>query len=235
MVSHERAAVEADVELLRAFGVGQKTDVHSGIGPRVLKMFRFIAQEIDAGRVQLAAFEPMLQFLARRWPEAWLHLAKLRSEAAADGDPEGQKQALRSYLQVSKGLDAVPAWKQLALACKYDNDLLGEVHAWAEMASTDEVPLEEISRAVNRVNAIFRDSKGVAPTDERGILLRRFVDVMARRQSEANADDLSRLAWLYLQLRDTRRAREVAMLGLGREPDNIHCQRLVERIDSQSA
>lgn len=233
VVSHERAAVEADVALLRAFGVGQKTDVQHGIGPRVLKMFRFIAQEIDGGRVQLADVEPMLQFLARRWPEAWLHLATLRSEAAADGDPEGQKQALRSYLEVSKGIDALPAWKQLALACKYDGDLLGEVHAWAELASTDDVPLEEISRAANRVNAIFRENKGIAPTDERGILLRRFADVMAHRLTEANANDLSRLAWLYIQLHDTRRAREVAVRGLEREPDNIHCQRILERIDSQ--
>lgn len=90
------------------------------------------------------------------------------------------------------------AWKRLASACKYDGDLLGEVQAWAEMAAITGLPISEISRSVNRVNSIFRENKDIAPTDERRILLERFIDVMASRINEADADGLSRLAWLYL-------------------------------------
>lgn len=233
-VSPDRAAVDADVQLLREFGAAQRTDVHHGIGPRVLKMFKHVAAEIQANRTRLADVEPMLQFLARKWSPAWLLLATLRSEASRDGDTEGQKQALRSYLEVVKGLEAVEAWKRLGVLCKHTGDLLGEVQAWAEMSAIPDLPLEEVSRAVNRVNGILRDNKDLAPSDERLILLKRFVDVMARRISEASADDLSRLAWLYLQLHDDKRAYEVAELGLKREPDNEHCRKLVDRILEQS-
>lgn len=233
-VSPDRAAVDADVQLLREFGAAQRTDVQHGIGPRVLRMFRHVAAEIHAGRTSLSNVEPMLQFLARKWPPAWLHLATLRSEATKDGDIEGQKQAIRSYLEVVKGLEAVEAWKRLGVLCKHSGDLLGEVQAWAEMSAIPDLPLHEVSRAVNRVNGILRDNKDLAPSDERLILLRRFVDVMARRTDEASADDLSRLAWLYLQLHDDRRAHEVATLGLEREPGNDHCQKIVDRILEQS-
>jgi hypothetical protein len=128
----------------------------------------------------------------------------------------------------------VEAWKRLGVLCKHTGDLLGEVQAWAEMSAIPDLPLEEVSRAVNRVNGILRDNKDLAPSDERLILLKRFVDVMARRISEASADDLSRLAWLYLQLHDDKRAYEVAELGLKREPDNEHCRKLVDRILEQS-
>lgn len=235
VVSPDRAAVDADVQMLREFGAVQRTGVQHGVGPRILRMFKHIASEIQANRTRLADVEPMLQFLARKWPPAWIHLATLRGEASKGCDAEGQKQALRSYLEVVKGLEAVEAWKRLGVLCKHSGDLLGEVHAWAEMSAIPGLPLDEVSRAVNRVNGILRDNKDLAPSDERLILLRRFVDVMASRTAEASADDLSRLAWLYLQLHDERRAHDVAMLGLEREPGNAHCQRIVDRILGQSA
>lgn len=86
-----------------------------------------------------------------------------------------------------------------------------------------------------RVNYIFREFKDIAPTEERRILLRRFVDVMATRIDQARGDDLARLGWLYLQLHDPSRAHEVATLGLEREPHNYHCQRIIDRILEESA
>ena len=94
-VSPHRLAVDADVQMLREFGPSQRTDVQHGIGPRILRMFKFVAQEIQAGRRRLADEEPMLQFLARKWPEGWLHLATLREQISNSKDIEGQMQALR--------------------------------------------------------------------------------------------------------------------------------------------
>jgi len=233
-VSPDRAAVDADVHMLREFGAAQRTDVQHGIGPRVSKMFKHVAAEIPANRARLTEMEPMLQFLARKWPPAWSHLSTLRGEASKGANIEGQKNAIRSYLEVVKGQDAIEAWKRLGVFCKYSSDLLAEVQAWAEMSAIPGLPLSEVSRAVNRVNGILLDNKDIAPSDERLILLKRFVNVMSSRFEEASADDLSRLAWLHLQLHDEQRAYDVATIGLQRDPGNEHCQKLVDRILERS-
>jgi NB-ARC domain len=232
-VSEERAAVDADVSILRDFGAGQSADVDRGLAPRMQRMFQSLARDINAGRKTLAENEGMLQFLARGWPEAWLYIAQLRRETA--DDIEGEKAALRSYLETAGGAGALDAWKELGIACKRSGDMIGEIQAWAEMSALPNIPLNEVSRAVNRVNGIFAENKDAAPTDERRILLRRFVDVMAHRLDDADANDLSRLAWLYLQLGDESRAHEVASLGLRRDPKNYHCQRLLDRMMERSA
>ena len=53
---------------------------------------------------------------------------------------------------------------------------------------------------------------------------------MEARLPEASATDLSRLAWLHLHCGDAKRALEVSDLGIKRDPDNIHCQRLVAKL-----
>lgn len=232
-VSEERAAVDADVGILREFGAGQSADVSRGLAPRMQRMFQSLARDIIAGRKTLAENEGMLQFLARGWPEAWMYIAQLRRET--EDDIEGEKAALRSYLETAEGAGALDAWKRLGIACKRSGDVIGEIQAWAEMSALPNIPLHEVSLAVNRVNGIFAENKDAAPTDERRILLRRLVDVMANRLDDADANDLSRLAWLYLQLGDETRAHEVASLGLRRDPENYHCQRLLDRMIERSA
>ena len=54
-------------------------------------------------------------------------------------------------------------------------------------------------------------------------LVKDVADVMEGRLSELNADGCSRLAWLYLNIRNEREARRVANIGLRREHDNYHC------------
>jgi len=65
---------------------------------------------------------------------------------------------------------------------------------------------------------------------ERRALFEPFAKLMEENFDCASATDLSRLAWLHLHSGDKRRASEVAEAGLLREPDNIHCQRLVDKL-----
>jgi len=53
---------------------------------------------------------------------------------------------------------------------------------------------------------------------------------MELRKGEADATDLSRLAWLHLHLHDPVRAREVAEEGLDIDAENEHCNRLLNRL-----
>jgi hypothetical protein len=53
---------------------------------------------------------------------------------------------------------------------------------------------------------------------------------MERRSNEADANDLSRLAWLYLHLHNPDMALEIVIRGLALEPENEHCIRLARRL-----
>jgi hypothetical protein len=48
---------------------------------------------------------------------------------------------------------------------------------------------------------------------------------------DADATDLSRLAWLYLHVKQDERALEIAKKGLAIEPDNQYCQGLIARLE----
>jgi hypothetical protein len=65
---------------------------------------------------------------------------------------------------------------------------------------------------------------------ERGALFKPLARLMEGHLQIASANDLSRLAWLHLHAGDGRRALDVAEIGLRRDPDNQHCQRLVEKL-----
>ena len=66
--------------------------------------------------------------------------------------------------------------------------------------------------------------------DERGTLFKPLAALLEENLVEASATDLSRLSWLYLHCGDDSRALDVANLGLKREPENIHCQRLAAKL-----
>ena len=85
----------------------------------------------------------------------------------------------------------------------------------------------------NRINNIYLELKqrgsSVLDSQERRILVRKVADVMASRMSELDGTDCSRLAWLFMHLRDETRAQEVAHKGYERDPTNEHCLRLIDR------
>jgi hypothetical protein len=76
-VSPMKGAIEADTQLLQAFGAAQQSDIRHGLAPRVDRLFRSLAARISSGAATLSEHLPMLEFLARRYPPAWLLLAAL--------------------------------------------------------------------------------------------------------------------------------------------------------------
>lgn len=67
-------------------------------------------------------------------------------------------------------------------------------------------------------------------TQQRRTVLVPLAKLMEAFGDLASATDSSRLAWLYLNCGDTQRALEVTQTALEREPNNIHCIRLYERL-----
>jgi len=227
-----KAAVEADTQLLQAFGAAQKEDVRHGVLPRVSRFLKSKAERVAEGKESLDDSWPMLEFLARRIPTAWLDIAKLYAEQGTPESLERAKQSLRLYLEKPDKQEGISrVWKRLADLCRRSQDYAGEVHALVEMCQVPGIPLHVVSNAANRINNINFELKHMGLTvfdsEERRILAMKVAEVMDKRIGQLDATDCSRLAWLYLHLGDTNRAREIAEEGRRLNPSNDHCQRLL--------
>ena len=92
-----------------------------------------------------------------------------------------------------------------------------------------------MSSAANRLNTRFRawGSQGLTPAKVANVRARLelFASRFDREGRALDANDCSRLAWLYIHLKNTDRARDIAAIGLEREPANVHCRNLLKRLD----
>ncbi len=229
-VSPHKAAVEADTNLLHMFGAAQQSDIRHGIGPRIERMFRDVAERLAEHNENLGDYLPMLEFLATRYPRAWMLLANLHERAG--GDLERAKSAILRYLEApgERDIDRQRAWKKQADLCQRTNDRSGEVHALVEMCDVPGITFAMISHAADRVNRIFTIASSMLNSDEKRILADRLITVMSARISEAEAPDYGQLAWLYIHVGDRPSARYYTEKGLELDPENDHLLNLVRRL-----
>jgi hypothetical protein len=226
-----RSAIDADLQLLYAFGATQQSDIERGILPRVERLFHYIAERITRGKDNLENHLPMLEFVGREYPPAWLLLGRLCQEL---GDLDKAKEAFKRYIESGYGdsLQKEKVWEELANNYQQTNDYVGEIHALVEMCQLPNIAFRIISNAVNDVNALFSEQYFVLDSEEKRVVSRRLAQVMENRINEGDATDCSRLAWLFIRLNDEEKAREIIQVGLSVEPDNIHCKNLAARISS---
>ncbi|MFH1419234.1 MAG: NB-ARC domain-containing protein [Planctomycetota bacterium] len=223
-VSATRSAVEADVEILRAFGATQRVDVRHGLD-RHLKR---IAKTISDDEAAFSRYSPLLEFMARHHPPVWLYLASLYKER---GDSDGAKSALRQFLSCSPGMtDRYTGWNLLATLCLQVNDYVGEVHALVEVCEIANAPWTDVSNNANRINFLFREGLLELDSDEKRLLVQRLIEIARKRRKESDATDCSRIAWLCLHAKDKDGAREFVEYGLELDPNHTHCQNLEARL-----
>ena len=125
-------------------------------------------------------------------------------------------------------------WVRLADLCHSTKDAVGEVHALSEAALLPTVTPEDIGEFANRLNNRIRELKGRhiedAWSEEVRALLERVISAMEKRLGDLSATSCSRLAWLHLNVGNEDRARDVAKIGVQRDPSNEHCQNLMRRL-----
>jgi len=229
-VSAEKTLVESNTEILRFLGAAQKTDIQHGIGPRVRAMFGHIAEKVSRNSEKLMEYLPVMEFVANRYPPAWLLLARVYEETKIDDFLARAKEAVRRYLELtSRSEDQRAAWKRLAVYCRQTDDWNGEIHALVGMSELPDTSLEDISNSANRLNGLFATHQFLF-NEERNLLVARLAHVMEAHMEDANATDCSRLAWLYLMLRDEEKARNLVDRGLKLEPSNEYCLKLKEKL-----
>jgi len=236
-VSPFKVAVDEDRKLLMEFGAGKREDAHRGVLPRIDWLVKTVAARASENPAVLEEFLPILEYLASRVPRAYLRLADLVLEVGDLAQSKDRaKVYLRRFLETADALERIEVWLRLADLCHSTDDAMGEVHALGEAALIPTAAAETIGTIANRINSKIRDLK------ERGIqgswspevnqLIERVAYRMERHISTLSATDCSRLAWLYLNIGKEDRARDVALRGIDREPDNEHCLKLVRKLDT---
>jgi len=232
LVSPMKSAIQADLEILQAFGAAQQSGIQHGIRPRVRRLFRFVASQVDEDPTHLQKHTPMLEFIGRRYSEAWLMLADLQEEHDA---LESAKRSVRRYLE-QKPSGSGPAWTRLQNLCVKTEDWSGQAHALLETSELPEADLNTTSSCANTLNWLLHEGKLRLDTDEKRVVMSRMVRLMEERIEEsaadATGDDYSRLAWLYLHLGRRADAKSCATDGLQVDPQNEHCLRLLDRLST---
>jgi hypothetical protein len=236
-VSPFKVAVEEDRKLLMEFGAGKREDVQRGVLPRIDRLVRAVATRASEDPRALEGFVPILEYVASRVPQAYLRLAQLVIET--QGEQRGAERAknyLRRFLETAQIHEKLHAWGRLAELCHATNDAVGEVHALSEAALLPGISAAEIGSLANQINNRIRDLKGRRVEDawspEVRSLIERVATALERRLTELSATDCSRLAWLYLNIGREDRARDIARIGLERDPSNDHCLNLVRKLGS---
>src|SRR5262249_42746695 len=144
----------------------------------------------------------------------WLLLARWHMENRTPEGYEKAKQELTRFLENDPpSSEAAEAWRMLAEACFRTGDALGEIHAFIERAQITSVPFYDISNTANRLNELLHLRQLDINREEKQALTQRLLAVLDGRQSEAAADDFSRMAWLAIRLDQENKAREYALAG----------------------
>jgi hypothetical protein len=229
-----KVAVEADRKLLMEFGAGKREDARHGVFPRIEKLVEGIARRANEQGLALESALPVLEYLASRVPRTNLVLASLFSEEESSPDGiERAKHYLRNFLETAEPHEREPVWRRLADVCRMTDDATGEVHALSEIALLPGTATDTLSEVANRINNRIRDLRGrrieEAWSPEVKMIIERVTDVMERHLANADADYCSRLAWLYINIGNEARAREVAKAGLKKDPSHYHCRNLLAK------
>lgn len=223
-----KPAVEADLELLRNFGVTDAANVVRGLAPRVEKLFRYYSYRLKDDPAAFDDARPMLEFIAGRYPSAWQMLATLFEQA---GKLEESKTALRRYLETGlEEAESRAVWRAILDLCKRTGDKRGAAQAISESTAGANIPLFQLTKSAQELMELLQDAKQDIPESERFVLVSRLIKQFDAHIEQASATELSRLAWLLLHVNEDERAADVVRRGLNRDSQNVHLRRLANRL-----
>ncbi len=228
-----RATIDADTEVLRLFGAVQVGGTRHGFEAQVERLFQKVSEQLQKHPDEFDHYRPVLEFVSRECPIGWIFFAELLEEYHPFSDwADEVAESYRHYLELTPN-DA-QIWRALAQVCNHKGDRLGEVQALVQRARLTEAPYADVSYAATRVNAHLADGALKLDTDEKRILITDLADVMIKRDGEATATDMSRLAWLLMNINRRADAKKIVLAGLERDPTNWHCQKLADKMKLKS-
>lgn len=221
-------AIESDMELVRAFGTTTSAEVPQGLGPRINKLARWAARRAEAGDEPTQELA-VLEYIATEHAPAWLDLSRLQDEL---GKPNAAISSTNRYLEARP--DDREGWDNLIRLYRASGNALGEMHARLQLAELTTLPFEDLSSSASRLNSLLSRRELELDADERRLMVRKLRTIMEARAGEADATDLSRLAWLCMHDQDTAAAGDWVAKGLAIDPNNQHCQALQSRLSGSA-
>jgi hypothetical protein len=226
-INPHRNSIKQDVEVLQMLGPSRRDDLHLGLSRKLENFVSGIAKRVEAGE-SFDDYAQILEMICRNYPPGWLSLARWQIELGTLDSLEKAEKALERFLEVEP--QSTEAWRQLAWVRYRRGNALGEIHAFIERSQLADVTFYDISETASKLNALAKDQSVNFEQGEKRDFASRLLSVMEARIQEANADDLSRMAWLAIHAGQEGKAQNFVETGLSRDPDNYHCQRLSTRL-----
>jgi NB-ARC domain len=229
-ISPFKAVVQADAEFLQMFGPSRRGDMNLGLAKRLEKFIGNIAKRVEAGE-PYASFSSVLEMICRAYNPGWLLLARWHMETRSDDGYIQAKKELERFLENdSQSTEAAEAWKMMGQACSRTQDRSGEIHAFIERSQITSVSFPDVSTTANKLNELLSTQDLAVDKDQKRHLVSQILTVLERRQSEADANDFSRMAWLAIHLDQEAKAIEFANRGLQLDSENSHCSKIIQRL-----
>ncbi len=210
-------------EILQLFGTTTLATENPSVA-KIASNFWAKARE-HVGGPEWATWKPCIEKLARLDTELWLQLGA-RYEEVKDF-PE----AIRAYRRLIEDTSGDPrGWKSLAKLYEFVEDSPAALDAWVQRAVHRDSPIEDVTFAANKVNGWFASSRVVLDPQQRRLLVEPLIAVMERREKELDAIAMSRLGWLYANIKDPENAISAARRGLERDPTSENCLGILKNV-----
>ncbi|MFI5496609.1 NB-ARC domain-containing protein [Actinoplanes sp. NPDC051859] len=216
-----KIAVDADLQLIKGFGAMTTTDLGQGFGRRIDRLARAIAQKAEKG-ADLTQELAVVEYIASEYPPAWLTLAELQRDYV--GSTADAIHSINRYLESHP--DDQDAWRRVIALHRANSDSLAEMHARLQLAELATLPLSELSAAASRLIGLLSRKEISLDADEKRLVVRKLRSLLEARTDEADANDLSRLAWLCVYDHDAAAASKWVSAGLALNPENAYCLKL---------
>jgi hypothetical protein len=231
-VSNLRHSIQLDTDLLQYFGATQTSGTQKGIHPRIRMLFSHVSTVINNDIDKYNEFQPILEYVCGEYPPAWLMLSDLCKEIGDIGFFEKAKEYARRLIARKPKLELQrEGWSKLAKLSEITSDSSEEISALVGLCNLPDTSVDIVSNAINRVNLLLR-SPSILDSSEKQIMLLDLIEVMESKYLEFDANDASRLSWLYLHVGNEIKAREWVNKGLTIDDTNIHCLNLDDRLNN---
>jgi hypothetical protein len=227
-VSPLRAGIQSDVDILQLLGPSRAGETNLTLSRRLERFIQNVSDNAERGIESEVG--RILETVCAAYPPGWLLIARWQAEMNTAQGLLKAKSYTQRYLQAENSASGLAdGWRMMSALCFRSGDKKGQAHARLEQAKLIAPPFHELSNIALLINQFFREESGRIDPEERRHFAADLAQMMHDRAGEANADDLSRMAWLSLNLHDEHRARAYVERGLSMERHNAHCVNLAER------
>ena len=224
-------AIKVDVKTMQMFGISRTDDIQLGLANRIEKFLGNISKNNSS----YDEYKIILDKICWGYNSGWLIIGRWLLEQENRSSYKLAQEVIRLFLENEPNESKSEiAWSMLSEASRAIDDTQSEAHALIERSKYDKAPFPDISNAANRINLLLHEKKLNLNKEVKIELVKRLSDIMERRKREADANDLSRMAWLALHIENRELAIEYVVRGLEKDKYDIYCLKLAHRLKVES-